>query len=694
MAAQGTTFAAATLEEHPMPSSSAIDRDEPQLLAACAELSRRLRSGDDCRAEDILSAYPSIASNPEHVLKLVQVEVQTRREMGETLLPDSWFSRFPQYRDQIRSWLDTTQAEARLVGAQPTPTPSLPETNQEAAPVPVPLALPARYRIFEQLAEGGMGRVDRAYDTIFDREVALKRIKKGMEAGAIEVQRFYREARAAAQLEHPHIIPIRDFGQLAGEHYFTMDFAPGGTLASRLELDVPEAVALVEKLARAIQYAHAKGIVHRDLKPSNVLFDKEGEPRVSDFGLAKPVTGDDLTRAGTIVGTDAYMSPEQAAGEPATRQSDVWSLGVILYELLAGRRPFLGKGQQVRDRIRFGEPPAPCSLRPTLDPALEKIVLTCLEKDPTLRYESAEELAEALRGWREGTQPPPQRRHRLRRAWRSLRRLAARNWLALLLLPGLLPLAWSGGAQPAAPADTTAADAARRHQSLQRIEARLKAGKAITLVGPKGLPPWYRFATGDGRTLLRTGDFLGVQAFATTLLELVPDPQQEHYTFSAEIMINSTFEGYAGIYFMAETRPSATGLEIFFYRLSFADRGERKDQVHLDLVRYEAQRADGITVSPIVFMLDQVQLPAGPVPSWRRLEVKVTPAALQASIDGRKLQALTHAHVQHRLPTAVLFKVQPPLQFAPRGGLGLIVEDASAFFRNVTLSPSQPAPPK
>src|SRR5262249_5499880 len=155
-----------------------------------------------------------------------------------------------------------------------------------------------------------------------------------------------------AQLTHPHIVPLHEINQHEGHHYFTMAFAPGGSLIQQRERfggDPREAAALVAKIARAVHYAHTKGILHRDIKPSNVLLDERGEPLVSDFGLAKFLNADaELTHPGIPVGTPAYMAPEQAAGQTnaVSVRSDVWSLGVLLYELLTGKKPFIGQGFQ------------------------------------------------------------------------------------------------------------------------------------------------------------------------------------------------------------------------------------------------------------------------------------------------------------------------------------------------------------
>src|SRR5262249_15480681 len=197
------------------------------------------------------------------------------------------------------------------------------------------------------------------------------------------------------QLCHPNIVPVYEIDQVFGQHYFTMPFVAGGSLRehlARVGANPTAAVALVEKVARAVHHAHEHGILHRDLKPANVLLDERDEPLVSALGLAKLADARvELTQTGQKLGTPAYMAPEQAAGQSGhvTPATDVWALGVLLYELLTGRRPFLGPGRaELFRQIQSDGTPRPRVFQPTLDSALETVVLMCLEKDPGLRYAS------------------------------------------------------------------------------------------------------------------------------------------------------------------------------------------------------------------------------------------------------------------------------------------------------------------
>ncbi len=259
------------------------------------------------------------------------------------------------------------------------------------------------YRIVREIARGGMGIVYQAVQTKLGRTVALKVIRSGGLASDDEVQRFRVEAEAAARLEHPGIVPVYDVGESDGQHYFSMGFVEGASLSEQLR-DGPfaprRAAEIVAAVAAAVHYAHTRGIVHRDLKPANVLIDKSGQPKVTDFGLAKRSDADSqLTRTGDVMGTPSYMPPEQASGrlEEIGPLCDVYSLGGVLYALLTGRPPFQAANvvetlRQVLER----DPVSPRQLNPAVPRDLETICLKCLEKLPRNRYGSALELADEL----------------------------------------------------------------------------------------------------------------------------------------------------------------------------------------------------------------------------------------------------------------------------------------------------------
>lgn len=264
------------------------------------------------------------------------------------------------------------------------------------------------YELLEELGRGGMGVVYRAKQISLGREVAIKMILRGRLASQSDFDRFLAEAAATAKLEHPHIVPVYEVGDVDGRPYFSMQLIEGQTLADKVKngpLPQRRAARIVATVARAIALAHREGVLHRDLKPSNILLTPEGTPMVTDFGLAKQAAGDDaavgvdLTRSGVLLGTPSYMSPEQAGGRRAMigPASDIYSLGAVLYFALTGRGPFVGDTPvDVVMQVIEQEPTPPRALRPRLDRDLEMIVIRCLQKPVDLRYETVEGLADDL----------------------------------------------------------------------------------------------------------------------------------------------------------------------------------------------------------------------------------------------------------------------------------------------------------
>lgn len=301
------------------------------------------------------------------------------------------------------------------------------------------------YELLEEIARGGMGVVYKARQINLNRIVALKMILSGQLASEEDVKRFYTEAEAAANLDHPGIVPIFEVGEHQGQHYFSMGYIEGQSLAQKVAegpLPPREAAELVKKICEAMAYAHERGVIHRDLKPANILLDQIGQPRVTDFGLAKQLNVDSgLTGTGQILGTPSYMAPEQASGKAEVGPlADVYALGAILYCLLTGRPPFQAANPmdtllQVLDR----EPIALRQLNSAVPKDLETICLRCLQKVSMNRYESSATVGDDLKRFIAGEPVQARPVGRLERSWRWCKRnpaLASLASLAVCLLIG------------------------------------------------------------------------------------------------------------------------------------------------------------------------------------------------------------------------------------------------------------------
>lgn len=368
---------------------------------------------------DYTRSFPELTTAELVASGLVAEEYRARARWGDRPEMSEYAERYDVEFERLAPQLAAVDAE--LTGEQ-----SLPATDEGVSPTVVGSTRPygdsrtvagrsaanaasqttgqfGDYDLLREIARGGMGVVYQARQRKLNRIVALKMIRSGELADADEVRRFHAEAEAAAQLDHPHIVPIFEVGEQDGQQFFSMGFVEGAGLDARIQdgpLPPDEAARLMRTIALAVQYAHEKGIVHRDLKPANVLIDAEGQPRVTDFGLAKNVSADSkMTATGQVLGTPSYMPPEQAAGriDEIGPPADVYGLGAMLYATLTGRPPFQSASvmetlQQVLERA----PVAPRQLNPAVDKDLETICLKCLEKSAARRYATAGELAAEL----------------------------------------------------------------------------------------------------------------------------------------------------------------------------------------------------------------------------------------------------------------------------------------------------------
>jgi serine/threonine-protein kinase len=314
-----------------------------------------------------------------------------------------------------------------------------------------------RYELEELVGTGGMSSVYRAHDRLLERNVALKVLHEQFTGKGDHVERFRREARAVAQLSHPNIVTVIDRGEQDSRQFIVFEYIPGENLKELVERTGPlperEAIRLALQVARALAFAHAQGLVHRDVKPQNVLLTEEGRPKVTDFGIARSLdVGRGLTQTGTVMGTSDYIAPEQARGAHADELSDVYSLGAVLYELLAGEVPFPGDNfVAVAMRHINDPPPSVRQRRPDVSARLDAAVRRAMAKNPGDRFRSMEELAAELQGCLaeldgSGVSPsdrtmvvsPPSRRERRRRRAETERPSV---WPLIVLLAGLAVLA-------------------------------------------------------------------------------------------------------------------------------------------------------------------------------------------------------------------------------------------------------------
>jgi len=274
----------------------------------------------------------------------------------------------------------------------------------------------SHYRILEKIGEGGMGVVYKAEDTKLKRTIALKFLPRELTRDQEARDRFVKEAQAAAALDHLHICTVHEIDEAEGKTFISMAYIEGQSLKEKIEagpLEIDEAVVIALQVAEGLKEAHDKGIIHRDIKPANIMLTKKGQAKIMDFGLAKLEWGADLTKTATILGTVAYMSPEQARGEKVDLRTDIWSLGCILYEMLSGQKPFKSAPDQAAIYAILNEAPRPLtSLKKEMPLELVQTVNKCLEKDPDKRYQKASEfiddlisLRKKLKSKSEGKQP-------------------------------------------------------------------------------------------------------------------------------------------------------------------------------------------------------------------------------------------------------------------------------------------------
>jgi serine/threonine protein kinase len=390
------------------------DQREVRLAELLAEALPELRAGGPVQTTSYQTRYPDLAKD---LLPLMGTMADLDRAAASwkdvRFPPDAAPSTigragaadpFPTLGDPAAGPAENPTQPSPPAGNFPGPTRSVPETI-------------GRYQLLERLGVGGMGKVYKAYDPQLRRWVALKvpRFDGPEEHQTLGQQRFLREARSAALIRHAHVCPIYDVGEHQGMPYVVMAYVEGQSLAARLAgdrrfEDLQEAAALVRQVAEALEAVHAHGIIHRDLKPGNILLDRAGQVLLTDFGLARQADDSEhLTAEGMLLGTPAFMAPEQAACETARigPWTDLYSLGVVFYRMITGRLPFEGPTHALIFKIVYETPPPPSRFRKGLDPALDAILCKALARLPQERYQSAREFAEALEQWSKGTARGP-----------------------------------------------------------------------------------------------------------------------------------------------------------------------------------------------------------------------------------------------------------------------------------------------
>jgi WD40 repeat protein/Flp pilus assembly protein TadD len=461
-----------------------------QIDEACNRFELAWKAGQQPRIEDVVKDWPE-PGRLALLRELIALEMDCRRQAGEQPQPQEYRARFPELTDLSDLGLGRTVAE--------TAAAARPEAGWPAVP---------GYEVLGVLGRGGMGVVYRAWQTGLNRVAALKMIRAGDLANQLDLARFHTEAEAVARLQHPNIVQIYESGQHQGRVYIALECVDGSSLGRELAgtpWPARRAAQLVETLARAMHHAHRQGIVHRDLTPSNVLLTRDGQPKITDFGLAKIIIGGGptVTQTGAFMGTPSYTAPEQAAcRKDVGPAADVYALGAILYECLTGRPPFKAETHlETLHQVQSQEPVSPSRLQPKVPRDLSTICLKCLQKEPTKRYASAEALAEDLGRFLAGLPVRARPMGRTERLWRWCRRnpvVASLLAAVVLLLVVLAGGALVKNAQLAAALRDSEAkrweslrDQARAVRMSRHPGQRVKSLKAIQEALQLPLPPGH-----------------------------------------------------------------------------------------------------------------------------------------------------------------------------------------------------------
>jgi len=574
------------------------------------------------------------------------------------------------------------------------------------------------YELQGELGKGGMGLVLLALETDLQRHVAIKLLPK-----MANVNRFYREAQVLARLKHPNIVPIYHANLRNGQPYFAMEYVVGGNLADQVGTlskgPIKDVIRLMSKVARAVQCAHEHGVIHRDLKPANILMDAHGEPRVTDFGLAKlhgiedehiSKVGDDmipesmsLTKSGSQIGTPSYMAPEQYGSDEFTQQIDIWALGVILYELLTGRRPFIGKRfEDLQPQVLHDDPPKPRSIRKEIPAALESIVLRCLKKSPAQRYRSAAELANDLDRY-------------LQPRWTIAKLLAGAAAVALatsavVYLSGSnpQPVAATNPTSPIPSAQEPPPDPSpAKVQYLKAVEPllqQLKRKEKVELVkrGEKPRASLLQEGT-EARINVRADDgSLTVFHPIVCYLELLPAVELERYRITAkyrhDYQVNET--GRVGIYHCYHQSQKPQGTLHCFSLQAIVDPVQKQHNMPMEkplfsstlygFMDYSGQM-HGFREETPAFQV----MPNGKPVGWHTIQLDVDHADVTTVFDGQPLGTFNLTGRE------LAFQSQGPqkqrelrltpkdFRFPPHGAVGICIQYGAISVQSFTIEPLQ-----